>query len=108
MTFLGIIEDGYTKQFTIHAVPGIHDTVSGEYRPFTVKQKARAQQDMRHLELDAQQEKAAAHMVKQLVSWTIPMDINEANLLKLTAMLFDRLWVIINGVDAGDVIDAKN
>lgn len=99
--FLGYITDGYTRKFYIAPQPGVHDEVRGEVRPLTVPERAKAMHGTSEMPLEQVQEKVAGVMEQRIVSWSIGLPLKKATLLRLPS-LFERLWRITCGLDAGD------
>lgn len=101
--FTGFINDGYTRSAFVEAVPGIHDALTLSYRPCTTEERAQHGDDIASDKLATANKKAAALMGKQIQSWSIPgVKPDQAAMLKLNLNLFNRLYQIALGNDAGD------
>lgn len=98
-----IINDGYTRSAFIAPVEGIYDELKVTYRPCTTEERATHGDDIANDRLVAANKKAATMMGKHIKSWTIPgVKADAASMLKLNLNLFNRLYQIALGNDAGD------
>lgn len=98
-----IINDGYTRSAYISPVEGIYDELKLTYRPCTTEERATHGDDIANDRLVAANKKAAALMGKHIKGWTIPgAKADAASMLRLNLNLFNRLYQIALGNDAGD------
>jgi hypothetical protein len=105
-----IIRDGYTRTFFIAPMEGIHEGLSGSYRPLLAEQVEAIQES-------SEKAKSAAtglHLVasavtKQLVSWSEidssekPVEIAFESVRRLPYKLLHRLYRVIAGLEPSDI-----
>jgi hypothetical protein len=105
------INDGYTQTANIDEKPGVHEAVTIKFRPLTATER------IVHFDGDekkspaARAEKHAKMLASHIVEWDIcddgkSVEINAANVGRLTFDLFFRLVDIVAVAEMGD--DAKN
>lgn len=99
------LTDGYTEKGFIAEVVGLHGDLRFEYRPLLVSQEA-ALYELAQASNQAEfQEAVGKLLVRQLVSWSLkdnkgtPIQITEANVMRLRPRLFNRLFSIVRGTE---------
>lgn len=105
------IDDGYTEEFYIAAVPGLHGALAGQRRPMLPREVSRAvHQCQQHEEHPEQVDLlCAAVMADKLVSWDFrdrrgnDVAISPANILRMRASLMNKLWGLVLGTRASDL-----
>jgi hypothetical protein len=110
------IDDGYTEEGYIKADEGVHGALEFTYRPMLPGQRDKAMQHLRREPADYAAFHEAARKAlagtkdtpARLVSWNLkdrderPVPITEANVGRIRARLFDKLWFILIGELASD------
>lgn len=114
---LTFIPDGYTRRGYVAAIPGLHGAIRFEYRPMLPRERNSINAAIRR---EAKAEKTdaleSAALAKQLLSWDCeypddgpdvaqrgqPMPVTAANVQRLVPYLFDKLYMIVSGMDASD------
>jgi hypothetical protein len=107
--FTGFINDGYNRAAFIAEIPGIHDAVKITYRPCTMEERAQHGDDVANERLLTANKKAAVLAGQHIQSWSIPgVKPDSSAMLKLNLNLFNRLYQIVLGNDAGDEMPAAH
>lgn len=110
------IPDGYTRRGYIAAISGLHGSIKFEYRPLLPRERNSINQAVRREKAEKADVLESAALAKQLLSWdcTYPVDgpdenlrgksmpITAANVQRLVPYLFDKLYMIVSGMDASD------
>lgn len=110
------IPDGYTRKGFIKAIPGLHGEVRFSYRPMLPGQRDSTRNAINRERGEKASTLQAAAIAGHLTSWdcVYPEDgpdenlrgkivpISVENVRHLIPSLFDRLFVIIGGMDASD------
>lgn len=103
INFTGFINDGYTRPAFVAKVDGIFDELKITYRPCTTEERAAHGDDIANQPLTAANKRASALLAKHIKSWSIHgVKADAAAMLKLNLNLFNRLYQIVLGNDAGD------
>jgi hypothetical protein len=97
------IDDGYSELGYVKANPGIHEEFRFKFRPMLVADYSALREQNDKMSAAAYDRLVASAMVKQLVSWEM-MDrpIAVTSVLRLRALLFTRVYLIITGMEASD------
>lgn len=110
------IPDGYTRRGYIAAIPSLHGAIRFEYRPLLPRERNSINQAVRREKTEKTDVLESAAVAKQLLSWDCvypddgpdaslrgqSMPITAANVQRLVPYLFDKLFMIIAGMDASD------
>lgn len=103
----GYIPDGYTRKGFIRGVSRLFPDVKFIYRPILLAERAELNAKLALADAKQVEKLAADAVAKHVVSWdmqhednTLPIDA--ATILRLEPSLFDRLYSIIHGRQAGD------
>ncbi len=109
MTLLNFIpNDGYTEKVYLKGIPRLTSDVRIEVRPMLVEERSVYSRAASSLGPAETNQKAAGVIRERLVSWDLkdakgqPVPITHENILRLKPALFERLFSIIAGLDAGD------
>lgn len=107
-----IISDGYTRRFYIEAVEGLHEELSGEYRPMLPEEV-----ETLNVAIDSAKPKESVHLVAaamfgKLVSWSEvegepgkekPVTLSFEAIRRLPYPLLSRLRRIVAGTSPTDL-----
>lgn len=97
------LDDGYTHQACIAAVPGQHDTLVFTYRPLISEQRSYiAAAIAQQTSVNAATEILAQAIVTQVTTWNRSTALLVDHVTKLTPSLFDKLYATIAGVRSSD------
>lgn len=108
------IDDGYTEQGYLRAVPGLHPDIRFTYRPMTLAVRGRMMTRGEKCKDDAERFTVQAETIVQgnlLLEWNVSdrkgaaLPISVENMLKLRPRVFLALVAIIAGVEPSDVDD---
>lgn len=105
------IDDGYTEDFYIAAVPGLHGALAGQRRPLLAREVSQAiHQCQQHEDNPEQVDVLCARTIAdKLVAWDLrdrqgrDVSISEANVLRMRSSLMNKLWGIVLGTRASDL-----
>ncbi len=106
---LNYIDDGYTEDGYIAAIPGLHGEFRFTFRPMLVAERSTVL-GKHVLDLPESQQDItfAKAMASRLKSWSLvdkngkPVPINQDVAMRLKPALFRRLFAIIAGTEAAD------
>jgi len=106
-----IIQDGYTKDGYIGAVPNLHDEVKFKYRPMLAEQVESLSAAVEKAEPAKAALLVASSMCKQLTEWSetfsapenLPAAINLENVRRLHPLVLAKLRRIVEGISPGDL-----
>lgn len=109
MSALGYIpHDGYTEEGYIAAAPRLHPALHFKFRPALLADRVDYVTAAEKLKGWKARQYEAALLARKLVDWSLcdgrgqPVAVNEGNLLRLKAKLFDRLFNVVMGEQAPD------
>ena len=106
---LSYIPDGYDELGYIRPVPRIHLGLRFRFRPLLVEERSRLVEAAGKMRGDAYDRKCAAELAGKLLEWDLrdgadeAVPLTPANLLRLKPQLFQRLFAIVLGSEAGDL-----
>lgn len=96
------IDDGYTDQGYIAAVPGLHGELRFEYRPVPYRDRTIITDAVRSKPPAEAAATVAATIARFLVSWSFAEKIEVKNILRLRPRLVDGIYYRIMGAEASD------
>lgn len=110
------IDDGYTEEFFLRAIPGITPDISGHFRPMTAAEMGDHLQRVDKMTEPEARQDAAKRMADKIKEWDVrnsksePVEIKVENIMKLKQPAFSGLWEIVQARKSGDRVeaDAKN
>ncbi|MEQ8788877.1 MAG: hypothetical protein RIC55_21375 [Pirellulaceae bacterium] len=106
---LGYIHDGYTMHGYITAVPRLHPALRFTFRPVLSQNRAVIFRQIATADDPRREESLAAQAVKaQVIAWnlvnhhggSVPLEVS--HILRMQPQLFNRLFRIVMGDEAGD------
>ena len=102
--------DGYSEKGFVHGQTNIHNDFRFTFRPMLAEERAVLLSDrFKKLPEDEQEKKLAAAVASRVSDWSLvdakgmPVPVSEAVCRRLKPALFNRVFWIIAGTDAGDV-----
>jgi hypothetical protein len=106
---LGYIpNDGYTEKGYIAEAKGLHPALRFEFRPVLQSERATYIQAIDELKPPQLKQAEAALVARHVTTWNLgdakgaPVAVSEAMLSRLKPKLFNRLFQIVMGEEAGD------
>lgn len=100
------IEDGYTRDGYIAAMPGIHPSLNFKFRPMLTQERSRLLQAASlRTDTGEQDEVNAKTIIDHIVSWDAGQKCTAELLLKLQPAISTKLVNIIAGYQASDPRD---
>jgi len=103
------LEDGYTQEGYIAAVPGLFEALRFEFRPIVVAEQSAHYKEEKKFSGPAWARFAADFIARRLLSWSAarqdgaPVPLRGPDVAKIHPALFSRLYSILNGTDASDL-----
>lgn len=102
------IADGYTEPFYVAAIPGIHEPLRGRFRRALGWENAEARRTAAQLKPREAEHHWAKFIKSKLIEWDLktpdgkPVDLTEANLLRMNPTLNEALTAIVMSARASD------
>lgn len=98
-----LIDDGYTHEAYIAAVPGMHDAVACTFRPIPHHQQQRIALAVARCTTAAAATELLGNVIAaQVIRWNLPGEITAQELATLAPPLFDKLYAILTSQRASD------
>lgn len=100
--------DGYTRRVFLKGEPGLYGDVEIEMRPMLVEERDQLQSVVQSKPPAVFNAAIRAELAKRIVSWNATDDrgqaveVNAANVGRVPPKLYDRLYWVMTGRDAGD------
>lgn len=102
------IRDGFTRTSFIKEVPGLHGELRFSYRPMLPEERNALRRVIGEAAGDKGNMLLQAALTKHLVDWNATDDqgdavkISQDGVRRLPPALYDRLYLIVSGIDASD------
>lgn len=96
------IDDGYTEDGFIAAVPGLHPELRFTYRPVRREERATWGRGLEGCNPAAQTRKTNELLAKHVASWSAVAPITAENVGRLRQTLFDKLFAVVMQERASD------
>lgn len=103
------INDGYTEEGFVAAVPGLHGELRFTFRPFTVEERAQVTNGLRNVQPHLHNRKYAIEAAKKITAWSLrdgadkPVEVKADTVYAIRPALFDRLIDILLGYKPSDI-----
>lgn len=102
------IEDGYTQQAFVAALPNVHPALRFKFRPMLAEDRDTINDALGRMDVAASHKAVVGAMATRIVSWSATkadgtaLPVDATSIRALRPRLFDRLYSIISGREGGD------
>ncbi|WP_207398182.1 hypothetical protein [Bremerella alba] len=103
MTDLLFIDDGYTHEACLAAVPGLHAALVFTYRPMTHEARDQVAQAVARQTSGTTATELLAHAIAaHVTTWNASCEVSADEIQKLVPGLFDKVYAILAGARPSD------
>lgn len=106
-----VFRDGYTRRVLLKGKPGLHGDAEFQIRPLLVEERDELSNIVQKNQPRVFNLAIRNMMAKQVVGWNatdaegLPVPLTPANFGRMPPSLYDRLYWVLIGRDAGDLAD---